>query len=59
MKIKKDNKWIHFQDSLYWEDVIGLLEESKKKKLTLNKLIHELKEYVEENPDSPYVRGNL
>ena len=57
MKIKKDNKWIHFQDSLYWEDVIGLLEESKKKKLTLNKLIHELKEYVEENPDSPYVRG--
>ena len=59
MKIKKDNKWIHFQDSLYWEDVIGLLEESKKKKLTLNKLIHELKEYVEENPDSPYVRGKL
>ena len=57
MKIKKDNKWIHFQDSLYWEDVIRVLEESKKKKLTLNKVIHELKEYIEKNPDSPYVRG--
>ena len=57
MEIKVDSKWLQIQDSLYWEDLLRVLKEAKKRRINLDQLIKELNEYIEENPDSPYVRG--